>query len=45
MKMTIVGNFTEYKRRGFNSFIIECNRGNHIYFVNDKDSAIKMLAK
>jgi len=45
MKLAIIGNFKKYNSNSLNSFIIECNRGNHISFVNDKESAFKKVSK
>ena len=41
MKLAIVGEFEKYNSNALNAFIIECNRGNHIFFVPDIESAMK----
>jgi hypothetical protein len=43
MKLAIVGDFTKYESKSLASFIIECNRGNHIYFIDDKETALNKL--
>lgn len=43
MKLAIIGDFGKYESKALQSFIIECNRGTHIYFVNDIDSALVKL--
>lgn len=44
MKLAIVGEFEKYNSNALNAFILECNRGDHIYFVSDLDSAIEKLS-
>ncbi len=43
MKLAIIGDFGKYGSKSLNAFIIECNRGSHIYFVPDLESAKKKL--
>ena len=43
MKLAIVGEFEKYQSNALNAFIIECNRGNHIFFVEDAENAGRML--
>lgn len=44
-KLAIVGDFSTYTSKALQAFIIECNRGQHIFFVSDKQSAVaKILA-
>ena len=43
MKLAIIGNFEKYESKALQSFIIECNRGNHIFFVSDKEAAVSRL--
>ncbi len=43
-KLAIVGEFEKYNSNALNAFIIECNRGNHIFFVPDVESAMSKLA-
>lgn len=45
MKLAIIGEFAKYNSNALNSFIIECNRGNHIFFVGDLESAVKKLTR
>ena len=42
-QLAIVGEFEKYKSNALNAFIIECNRGHHIFFVSDFESALKKL--
>ena len=44
-KLAIVGEFEKYQSNALNAFVIECNRGNHIYFVEDRKTALKKLSK
>jgi len=45
MKLAVVGNFNTYKSISLKAFINECNRGNQIFFVPDKDSAITRITR
>lgn len=42
-KLAIVGNFSTYKSNALQAFIIECNRGNHIFFTPDRKAAIEKI--
>lgn len=42
-KLAIVGEFEKYDSNALNAFIIECNRGDHIFFVPDVESAMAKL--
>jgi len=42
-KLAIVGEFEKYKSNALNAFIIECNRGSHIFFMPDIESAMQKL--
>ena len=42
-QLAIVGEFEKYNSNALNAFIIECNRGNHIFFVPDIASAVVKL--
>lgn len=44
-KLAIIGNFQKYESKALNAFVTECNRGNCIFFVKDKDSALNKIAK
>jgi len=44
MKIAIFGDFSVYTSKPLKDFIGECNRGNHIFFADDEDSAINKLA-
>lgn len=44
MKIAIVGDFSMYTSKALRDFIYECNRGNHIFFVPDVQTAIDRLA-
>ncbi len=43
MKLAIIGEFEKYESKSLKSFIIECNRGNQIFFVPDRETAILKL--
>ena len=43
-QLAIVGEYEKYNSNALNAFIVECNRGNHIFFVSDLDEALKKLA-
>ncbi len=45
MKLAIIGEFGESDSQALGAFIIECNRGNHIFLVSDFDSATKKLTR
>ena len=40
-RLAIVGEFSKYTSNSLNAFIIECNRGNNIFFVNSKEEALR----
>ena len=33
MKLAIIGDFEKYQSDSLNAFIVECNRGNSVFFV------------
>jgi hypothetical protein len=43
MKLSIVGDFAKYNSNSLNAFIIECNRGRHIFFTLDIDTAVQKM--
>ncbi len=43
MKLAIVGNFEKYQSKSLHAFMIESNRGSHICFVPDVQTAKKKL--
>lgn len=43
MKLAIVGEF-RYDSKPLQAFIIECNRGKHVFFVPSRDQAIQKLS-
>lgn len=45
VKLAIVGDFSGVKSQSLKAFIRECNRGRHIFFVQNKDQAIEKLLK
>lgn len=45
MKLAIIGEFEKFQSNALSAFIVECNRGSHIFFVPDHDSALKALLK
>lgn len=42
-KLAIIGDFAKYNSNSLNAFIIECNRGNQLFFLSNTDEAIKHL--
>lgn len=42
-KLAIIGEFKKFNSNALNAFIIESNRGNHIFFVPDLESAMEKL--
>ena len=42
-KLAIVGEFEKYNSDALNAFIVECNRGNSIFFVSGFETAKKNL--
>jgi len=42
--LAIIGDFEKFSSKALNAFIVECNRGNEIFFVSDIKTAIKKLA-
>jgi len=43
VKIAIYGDFSMYASKSLQDFIGECNRGNHIFFMDDADAAIRRL--
>ncbi len=43
MKLAIIGEFEQYNSQALNAFIVECNRGNSIFFVADFAAAVKKI--
>ena len=43
VKMAIIGEFEKYKSKSLKSFIGESNRGNLIFFVPDRNTAISKI--
>ncbi|NUN69674.1 MAG: DUF4180 domain-containing protein [Bacteroidetes bacterium] len=43
MKIAIVGEFAKYRSNALNAFIIECNRGKHIFFVGTVEEGMERL--
>ena len=43
MRLAIVGDFGKYTSNALQAFIIECNRGSHIFFVADEAEGIAKL--
>jgi hypothetical protein len=44
VKLAIIGEFEKYKSKSLKAFIVESNRGNQIFFVPDRDTAIARLS-
>lgn len=44
MKLAIVGEFGKFCSAALDAFIIECNRGNSVFFAADFETAVKRIA-
>ena len=44
LRLAIVGDFSAYKSNSLERFIEECNRGNQVFFVADKQKAIELFS-
>ncbi|WP_141730754.1 DUF4180 domain-containing protein [Oligoflexus tunisiensis] len=45
MRLAIVGSFDKYESQSLRDFIVECNRGRTVFFVDDIDAAVKKLSQ
>lgn len=45
MKLAIVGDFTKYNSRSLQAFILESNKGDLLFFVPDRETAIARLTR
>lgn len=43
-RLAIVGDFDKYESKSLHAFILESNRGNVVYFAQDREEAISILA-
>jgi hypothetical protein len=43
VRLAIVGDFSKYSSNALKAFILECNRGKHIFFVENEELAIQKL--
>ena len=43
MKLAIIGEFEKYKSKSLKAFIGESNRGNQVFFVPDRNTAITRI--
>ncbi|MCR8631564.1 DUF4180 domain-containing protein [Paenibacillus radicis (ex Xue et al. 2023)] len=43
VKFAIVGDFDEYNSKSLKDFIYECNNGNQIFFLKDRQDALDAL--
>ncbi|MCP4166878.1 MAG: DUF4180 domain-containing protein [Chloroflexi bacterium] len=43
MKLSIVGDFSNYKSSSLKAFIVECNRGKQFFFVADIEAALQKM--
>ena len=44
VRLAIVGDFSKYKSKSLNDFMVESNKGRHINFVTSVPEAIKILS-
>ncbi len=45
VKVAIIGEFEKFKSKSLRAFIIESNRGNLVFFVSDRETAIACLTR
>lgn len=47
MRLAVVGEVEQFSSssNSFNAFVLECNRGNSVFFVPDRDTAIARLIR
>jgi hypothetical protein len=45
MKLAIIGDFSSITSNALNAFIIECNRGHHVFFLPTKEAALEKLTQ
>ncbi|WP_132946490.1 DUF4180 domain-containing protein [Tumebacillus sp. BK434] len=43
VKIAIVGDFAGYESKSLKSFIYECNQGKQVFFVPDRETALRAL--
>lgn len=44
LRLAIIGDFSNYTSKALHDFIYECNKGKDLYFVPNKNEALKMLS-
>jgi hypothetical protein len=44
IRVALVGDFSGYTSKSLHAFIVECNRGRHIFFCASRDEAIRKLS-
>jgi hypothetical protein len=44
-KLAIIGEFSKYKSKSLQEFILESNKGNRIYFLSSYEDAVKKLMR
>jgi len=44
MKLAIIGDFEKFKSKSLKAFIVECNRGDSIFFVPDRKTALRKIS-
>jgi hypothetical protein len=42
-RLAIIGDFSHYASKSLRSYIYECNKGKHLYFVDSEQMAIERL--
>jgi hypothetical protein len=42
-RVAIVGDFSRYTSKALRDYMYECNKGNHLYFVADRQQALEKL--
>jgi hypothetical protein len=44
MQLALIGGFSKYKSKSLQDFIRECNKGNMIFFTENRDEALDKLS-
>lgn len=43
VRLAIMGDFSGYTKGPLHDFLVECNRGRHVFFVPDKEEGLRRL--
>ncbi|GAB4425049.1 MAG: DUF4180 domain-containing protein [Anaerolineae bacterium] len=45
MRLAVVGRVDQFGSNSFNAFVVECNRGNAVFFAADRAAAISRITR